>query len=259
MSEPSHRGDELPSEPKPVVMKGVPISGQAERLVRVRREITHAEKMTRLEQIEAEAVQKAEAILGQARREADEMVAKARSESDGIRNKARQDGDLTAKREALQKLAGLISSLEKEIQGLKGVRADFLNSNLEGITSFACAIAQKILVSELATRPKAVANRARALLERMPPGSKVTISACPDDIEVIETYLHEAGGPADAILPALRSDPEMASGDLRLDSDSGKIDARLLDALEQIGNLLSDQARNVATGSLPRPEERHGG
>ena len=62
-------------------------------------------------------------------------------------------------------------------------------------------------------------------------------------MEVIERYLHEAGGPSDTILPALRSDPAIPLGGMRLESDSGLIDAGLLDALEQLGDILVDQAR----------------
>jgi flagellar biosynthesis/type III secretory pathway protein FliH len=183
-------------------------------------------------------------MVAQAKKAAEEIIGKAKAEADSIRIKARQDGDLTAKREALARLQGLISDLEKEINALRASRADFLNSNLPGMMDFACAVAGKIMVSELATRPEAIAERARALLERMPVGIKVTLSANPDDIEVIERYLYETGVAGDAILPALRSDPSMEPGSLKLMSDSGRIEARLLDTLDELGSLLNDQARH---------------
>lgn len=258
MSEPTHREPRPPTDPASPVIKGVPVAGQAEQLVRVRREITRAEEMSRAEQIEHEAREKAEAFLNKAKAEAEQMVAKARGEADSIREKARSDGDLGAKREALQRLAGLISNLEKEIALLKSVRADFLRTNVNGIIDLACAIAQKIMVHELNTRPEAVAQRARALLERMPTGVGVTITASPDDIETIQRYLIEAGGPSDAILPALRSDPSMDTGCMRLESDCGRIDAGVLDVLEGIGSILNEQARHFAEDDFPWWEGGHG-
>jgi len=240
-------------------MKGVPIGGQAEQLVKVRREITRAEEMTRLEIIENEAREKADAILTEAKKQAEQILSAAKGEADSIRSKARQDGDLTAKREALQKLEGLISELEKEINSLRIARLEFLKENLPGVMDFACSVAEKIMVCELSTRPDAIAKRARELLERMPPGAAVTLSACPDDIEVIERYLHETGGRGDGILPALRSDPSMKSGDIRLQSDSGRIDAKLLDGLEELGSLLNDQAHHCMQNDDFCPEDENGG
>ncbi len=258
MSDPTETPKRYPDESKPVVIKGVPVGEQAERLVRVRREIIRAEEMTRLEQIEAEARKKADAILSEAQRQADEILGKARSEADSIRRNAREDGDLTAKREALEKLAGLILQLETEIGRLQAARSDFLRSNLPGVIDFACALARKVLVSELGTRPEAIAERARALLERMPPGRSVTLIASPDDIEVIKSYLHETGASADAIMPSLRSDPGMSSGDMRLESDSGMIDSRLLNVLEEFGDLLTEQAGHLANQSGASVEEENG-
>ena len=73
MSDPTETPKRYPDESKPVVIKGVPVGEQAERLVRVRREIIRAEEMTRLEQIEAEARKKADAILSEAQRQADDV------------------------------------------------------------------------------------------------------------------------------------------------------------------------------------------
>ncbi len=248
----------LPEESKPAVIKGSPIAGQAEKLVRVRREINQLENLTRIEQIEKNAREKADALLGKARTEAGKILTDAKNEAQSIRDTARQEGDLAAKREALEKIAGLISSLENEIETLKNIRADFLRANLIGIIDLSCTLAQKILVCELRTRPEVVADRARALLERMPPGHSITLIASPDDIEIIQQYLVEAGGPSDAIIPSLRSDPEMTAGSLRLESDSGRIDAGVLDLLEELGNLLNEQARHYAEDDYPWWEGCHG-
>jgi flagellar biosynthesis/type III secretory pathway protein FliH len=250
LSDPGGSESRPPIKRRPVVIKDADPSLQAERLIKVRREITRAEEMTRIEQIEAEAREKADAMLAKARVQAEEMVTKARQEADSIRTNAREQGELDAKREALERLRGLISLLEERCRSLAEARADFLKSNLPGIIDFACALAGKILICEMRTRPDAVARRAQALLDRMPPGTPVTLSVSPDDLDVIERYLQETGTRADSIIPSLRSDPSIASGGMRLESDSGLIDARLLEALEGLGELLVEQARQRAESPL---------
>ena len=252
MPDKTSQGNPLPEEPKPIAMKGIPVAEQAEKLIRVRREITQTENLTRLEQIELSAREKADKILSQARSEADKLISDARNEAESIRAKARQDGDFTAKREALAKLQKLISTLENEINTVRVIRADFLNQNLEGIIDLACALAQKVIVSELTTRPEMIAQRAQELLSRMSPGSKVVLTASQDDIDVIQTYIADISGPDDMFKTSLRSDPKLKSGCLRLESDSGRIDARLLDILEELGSILKEQACHIALN--PRNE-----
>jgi len=241
-------------------MKGVPLAGQAEKLIKVRREITQSEHMTRMEQIEHAAGEKAMEILNAARTEAKSLVSKAQGEADSIRKKARSDGDLTAKREALEKLQSLITQLENDINTIRDVRADFLKHNLDGVIDLACGLAAKVIVSELNTRPEMIAQRARELLDRMPPSTSVVLTASQEDIDVIQTYLSDTGGPDDMFKTSLRSDPELKSGCLRLESDSGRIDAGLLDVLEEIGSILKEQACQISeTGNIPMQETKDDG
>jgi len=224
----------------------MPVPGQAEKLVRVRRELSQTDRMTRLEQIEHEAKLRADEITGKAEAEAERLVATARQEAENIRAKARQDGDLAAKREALQKIAALITTLQAEISELQKSRQDFMRANLDGIIDFSCSLASKVLLCELNTRPKAVAERAAALIDRMPHGPKLILTVSSHDLDVIETYLHEAGGPSDVLMPVLRSDPDIEPGSIRIESDNGYIHAKYLEALEELGCIISQQARELA-------------
>lgn len=246
------------NKPDVVLVKGVPIAGQAEQLVRVRREINKTDEMTRVEQLEYAANEKIAVLLKNAHAEADKIVSDAKNEAETIRSNARRDGDLAAKREALEKLRGLLTSLENEIQLMKENRTEFLDSNLLGIIELACDLARKILINELHTRPGTIAERARALIERMPPGVEVTLSVSPGELDVIETYLHETGVSAENIVTSLRSDPTLSTGSLRLESDNGMIDAKFLEALEEIGSLLKEQAENRGVQSRPAGEEQNG-
>ncbi len=254
MSDSAPDGSPAPEKPKPVIIKDAVIGSQAERLVKVHREITKADQMTRMEQIESEARAKANAISAQIKAQADEMLANARNESETIRRNAREEGDLNAKREALERVAELIQSLENEIHGLREIRADFMKENLHGILDFACSLAEKIIVCELRTRPELVAQRAQAILNKMPPGAPVTMTVSPDDLDVIERYIQEAGGPADTLRPALSSDPAIPKGAVRVESDLGTIEARLLDELRKFGDILGSQAEQE-TGTHPETGE----
>ncbi len=258
MSDPEANKIHPLNKPDVVLVKGIPIAGQAEQLVRVRREINKTEEMTRIEQLEHAANEKIAALLKNAHTEADSIVSGAKNEAESIRSKARSDGDLAAKREALEKIKGLLTQLENEIHMMKENRAEFLDSNLTGIIELSCDLARKILINELHTRPRTIAERARALLERMPPGVEVTLSVSPDELDVIETYLHETGVAAENIVTSLRSDPTLTTGSLRIESDNGMIDAKFLEALEEIGSLLKDQAKNRGLRSRTAGEEQNG-
>jgi flagellar biosynthesis/type III secretory pathway protein FliH len=242
-----------------VVFKGITVGSQAEQLVKVRREITETQELTRIEQLENEARLKIESTVERARIEADEILGNARREAVQIKVKARTEGDLEAKRDALEKLEGLITGLENEIQILKETRMAFLDLNLSGIIDFSCNLAKKILVCEMQTRPKVIAERAKLLLERMPSGVDVTLAASPSDIEIIRAYFKETSGISGHVLAHLRADSNLQPGSIILESDNGRINARFLEALEELGSLLKDQSENPEIQSCNPAEDRNDG
>jgi flagellar biosynthesis/type III secretory pathway protein FliH len=248
LSETSETQVPFSDEPKPIIMKGVPIGAQAERLIKARREVSRVEELTRLEQIELEAQQKVDALIIEAKSKAEEIIAQAMKQADTIRREAREKGEIDAKKEALNRLDSLINTLDNEIKLLRSTRSEFLSQSLAGIIDFSCALAGRILVSELRSRPEAIAERACALIERMPPNVQLTLSVSPDDLEIIERYLSDCGGMANRITPSLRSDPSLSSGAMRIDSDSGMIDAGMMETLDSLGKLLMDQARDISGG-----------
>lgn len=259
MTDPEPNKANTPTRSDSVIFKGVTVGGQAEQLVRVRREIAQSEELTRIELLEKEAREKIDALSAKAGAEAEKLIADAKNEADQIRNKARADGDLAAKREALGNMEGLLTNLENEINVLKETRQSFLESNLPGIIDFSCNLAKKILLCEIHAHPRAIAERAMVLLERMPPGAELTLAVSPQDKEIVETYLKETGGTSTHLLTMLKSDPDLKRGSMRFESDNGRIDAGFLTALEEIGSLLKDQAENPGGQACIPGEERDGG
>jgi flagellar biosynthesis/type III secretory pathway protein FliH len=168
------------------------------------------------------------------------------AQAEEIRREARQSGETSGRKEALSKLTSLITSLEKEISLLKNIRSEFLKSNIVGIVEFACALAEQVLVAEMRVRPEIVGERACALIDRMPPGSALSLSVCPEDLETVERYLKDGEGPVSRTIPSFRSDPSIQPGSIRIESDAGLIDAGLLDALKDLGAILIEQARTQA-------------
>jgi flagellar biosynthesis/type III secretory pathway protein FliH len=216
-------------------------------------------ELTRIEQLENEARIKIESTIEQARVGAEEITGNARREAQQIKVKARSEGDIEAKSEALEKLESLMASLENEIQILKETRKTFLDSNLAGIIDFSCILAKKVLICEIQTRPQVVAQRAKMLLERMPSGADITLSASPSDIDIIRTYFKETGGISGHLLAQLRADSELQPGSIRLESDNGRINAGFLEALEDLGSLLKDQSENPGGQSCMPVEDRNDG
>jgi flagellar assembly protein FliH len=239
-------------------MKGIPIGSQAEQLIKARREVSRVEELTRVEQIELEARQKVDAFIEQARTQASDIIAEATIQAEKLRVDAVAKGDALAKKEALDRLEGLINTLDNEIKLLRTARTNFLSQNMAGIVDFSCALAGRILVTELRSRPDAIAERACALVNRMPPDVHVTLSVCPGDLEVIERYIHDSNAIVNRVTPSLNSDPAIQPGSMRLESDAGWIDAGLLETLEDLGKLLTDQARDLAGGPKNSGERSNG-
>lgn len=244
MSKPDDEIYPQPAEPPQVIIKGTPISAQAERLIKVRRELSKAEDMTRAELIEEEARKRAEQIIADAEKRAQELIEEAGRQADSILSKAYQEGEAAGRVQSLNRLEELISSLKKEINLLQNQRSEFLRQNLPGIVAFACALAERILIAEIKSRPEVIADRACALLERMPPDSHVVLSICPEELETVERFIQASGGHYDTLMVSLRSDPSLSRGSIRLESDTGRIDADFLEALERVGQVLIDQARH---------------
>ncbi|MFH1676315.1 MAG: FliH/SctL family protein [bacterium] len=247
-----------PESPAPKIIKGATIGKQAERLVKARREITRVDEMTRLEKIEAAARVEGEKILASARTEAGRIIDQAKSEADGIRSKARQDGDIAAKSEALAKLSGLITELDKICCDLRSARNDFLNGNLEGIIRFSVSLARKVIIAEIRADPDKIAERVCTLMARMPCDAKLKITVSPSELDIVQRFLQETKISSDAILPALQSDPSVSRGSVKIESDKGTIDAGLLESLEKLGNILAEQARHQSLNPIYQ-EPQNGG
>jgi len=229
-------------ESPPAVLKGAGLGAQAEQLVKVRREHVQAEKRTRLEQLESEGKERAEKIIADAESKANEIINAGKKEADEIRRKSHQEGTVTAKREVLDRLSALISQMENEIHRLQDARENFLNANLPEIVNFACTLSKQILLAELNTHPEILIERLKTLINRMPKHEGVVISVSLGELELVNSHMEEIKSDHSNVRMSLKGSQSVTPGSIRLESDSGLIDAPLIESLDEIGATLIRQA-----------------
>jgi flagellar assembly protein FliH len=195
------------------------------------------------------AKQEASLLVGNAQAEAKQIVASATREAERIKTEAEQTGAAAGRQTGLkqirQELAGklaqalaLLSTAEIEHQ------RRVLASEPE-ILKLAVAIASKIINAELTTDPKQRLALVKQALERYPQATTYKIRINPGDLQ----------GLAPDILPELQSvftepkiieivaDETIAPGGCFIETDHGKIDARLQTQLE----LIADELIKVGT------------
>jgi flagellar assembly protein FliH len=244
LSEDRERNNTGPLEPPKIILKGGGIGTQAEKLVKVRREMSLDEAKTKLEQLEAEGRKKADSILEAARIEAQQIISDAERKAQETRQIAYENGLEQSKKEIIDRLSGLVKNLETEIHRLQEIRGDFLNSNLPELIEFSCAIAKQVLIAEMHINPEIVLKRIRELLDRMPRQGKIRLSVSKEDLEKMNSHLSDLKMSADSLVSSIEEDSSLSEGSIRLKSDSGSIDALMLESLENVAKLLIDQAQN---------------
>ena len=87
----------------------------------------------------------------------------------------------------------------------------------------------------------------------------MAVAVCPQDKEIIESYIKKLGGAMTHRLSMLRSDPDLQEGVLVLESDDGRINSGFLATLDEIGSILMDQAENPAIQACIPGEGQDGG
>ncbi len=124
-------------------------------------------------------------------------------------------------------LRAATGALEQAVRALTALRRDYLRSHRRAVVDLAVAVAERILVREVAGVPDALAAMVSRALESIEEGEPLRVHLSPRDAETLA-----AADPAP--LTGLRnegleivSDDELCDGDVRLRADVTEVDARL--------------------------------
>lgn len=159
---------------------------------------------------ELEARQRAEGVLRGAERRARHIL------DDATRSaaEARLDAEAAGRAKALAEFAA--QSLE-----LRARLARAQEATLETTTDLARILAERLIGEALRLEPRTVVALAQQVLREARGAAAVTLACHPDDAPALQNALGATEG------LSLATDPDLARGDLRLDTDVGRIEARI--------------------------------
>ncbi len=181
----------------------------------------------RIAREELEARLLAERILDEAHAAADGIVRTARDQAAAATAAAEREGSESAE----AKFAARWLALRSE----EGKR---LERDRERLVRVAVVLAERLLGAELQLDPARIAEFARTAIAEARGARRVVIQAHPADADLLRSHLDSLGGHSQAV--DVREEPALARGDLRLQTDIGTIDAKLVPRLERLAAALRD-------------------
>lgn len=176
------------------------------------------------------AKQEAEAIISQARQEAEKLKSEAQKE--GLAT-GYQEGLAKAKQEIEENLANSIKILaqaeEERVQRIASSEAEILK--------LVTGIAEKIIGSELKSAPEQLISIVKEALSRVATASSITIKINPDSLGLLQENLPALQGVfSEPKAITIQGDQTILPGDCFIETEHGKVDARVKSQLERIMN-----------------------
>jgi type III secretion protein L len=180
------------------------------------------------------------AAVHDADRRVREMIAAAEATASAIRSAAEADRDRTV-REAVEE--GRRDGLARAAAALATAAAerDRLLARVEPeVVALALAVARKVLGEELAARPDAVAALAARALAEARERREVVLRVSPPDAGAVRA----AEGRLATVLAraplVVREDPALRPGDVVVETEAGRVDARVETQLELLARALAE-------------------
>lgn len=178
-------------------------------------------------------------IINGAKEEAENIIAQARQEAESLKNEAQQQGSETgyqegltkAKQEMEQNLTHSINILaQAEEERVRRIAAS------EGeLLKLVTGIAEKVIATELKSHPEQVISVVQEALSRATTANSITVKINPDSLQLLQDNLpslQEVFSEPKAI--AIEADQTILPGDCFIETEHGKVDARIKSQLERI-------------------------
>lgn len=180
-----------------------------------------------------EARERARALVA----EAEDQARRIREAAEADRGRVRAEAEEEGRREGLARAAAALA-------GAAAVRDRRLARAEREVAAIALDVARTVLGRELTQDPAAVADLAARALAVARDRREVTLRVNPADAEAIRA----AAGRLAAVLArapglALREDPGLARGDAVVETEAGRVDARVETQLAALARALEEEAR----------------
>lgn len=206
--------------------------------------IEEAEKAAR--EIREKAREEAESLTARAREEAEQIRQEAiaiRKEADGIRAKARDEGyaDGHAKGVAQGREDGLgqferdVAPVMASFENIDRLYENLWAGNEAPMIKLATIIAGRVVLQEITMNPETVGAAFKAVIDMLQEQHEVVFRVNPEDL----SYLEEVRGELKDRLSGLtkvnfQPDESLARGDMIMETESGRVDARVKRRLESV-------------------------
>lgn len=185
-----------------------------------------------LDRLELEARDRARAIVAEAEDQAARTREAAEVERDEVLRAAAEAGREDARAHAAAGLAGTAAARGRRLEALEGE-----------VAAVALEVARTIVGEALALRPELVVALARRALERVRSRREIALRVHPDDAPLVQAALPRLA----ALLErspglTLREDPGLCRGGVVVETETGRVDARVEAQLALLERALGDDA-----------------
>lgn len=167
--------------------------------------------------------------IDELRQQARQLVEQARQEADEIRQQAREQG----RKEAMQECNQRLAKARKEYSKLKK-RAE------HDMVTMAFHIARRIIGRAIELDPKVVTDIVGEVLVSARGREQIVVRVHPDDHEHVEAMRDDYVRSLDGIPVYFEADAELERGGCVIETESGRIDARLDTQLEVLRQAVMD-------------------
>jgi flagellar assembly protein FliH len=168
--------------------------------------------------------------------ESSHLVEEAQKIKEDAYKKGLSEGKKAGLKAAQERVDGLIKEIQKYMEQLKDLETNLRKECEREIVKLSLAIAQKIIIREINTDPTAIAQIARASLEKIPFSPQIKIRVNPADWEDIAKKPFEAEGYKDI---TIEPDNTINPGGCYLETEFGDIEICWQDQLKEIERLFN--------------------
>lgn len=193
------------------------------------------------DEIIGKAKAEADETLNNAKQEAENTITEGKRQAEELKTEAHQQGLAAGHQEGLAKAKQEIEqNLTNSINLLaeaEGERVNRIISSEAELLKLVSGIAEKIIGSELKSHPEQVVSVVREALARAATANSITVKINPEDQQMIQENLpslQEVFGEPKAI--AVKGDPTISPGECFIETEHGKVDARIKSQLERVMN-----------------------
>lgn len=161
-------------------------------------------------------VQHAQQALAEAQAEADQIIEQAKAQAQQLLKEAHQQGIEQGQREALEHLGRARAEYDR-----------LLRAQEQDMLDLALGIAQRVINRSVALDPSVIRDVVAQTLEQVRHKRQILVLLNPDDLRRLEPDRAALQGVVEGASLYLDEDPQISPGGCVIETESGRIDARL--------------------------------